>query len=345
MNKEKEFYKRLTEEYDCYMEEIRDWDADDIIENSEFIADYRNIYAYIINDNPIHSQEQIEHFSKLKNPLKFMCEEYQHNKAPIYDSFNQTLWKIEQEKKLDWITNEYSEKVKILMLNEYERDGVYYGEQSRIYAAENLINEVMDKDFCFDEYDTKIFMQFKKPFSVLLDNYTDSRITGLKDQYEKIIEKLNGMDLLTSIYPMHKDNILPETLHRHNIINYIVEHVPEPDFESTKRWLDFFRELQINSAEDLDLKNNPYEAFQTSLETIENSYGAEILQKVYDMAKNYNLILENELIGAAKYIADGGDVANVRKLADNGYFGLSQEENSVSADEFLEERESGMNMI
>ena len=46
VNREELFYKKLTEEYDTFMEEIRDWGSEKVVENSEYIADYRNIYEY-----------------------------------------------------------------------------------------------------------------------------------------------------------------------------------------------------------------------------------------------------------------------------------------------------------
>ena len=34
MNREEIFYKKLTEEYDTFMEEIRDWYLEKVVENS-----------------------------------------------------------------------------------------------------------------------------------------------------------------------------------------------------------------------------------------------------------------------------------------------------------------------
>lgn len=331
VNREEVFYDKLKSEYEGFLEELEEYDAEDFMENAEYIAAIKEIYEYLERDKPVKTDEQLDYFLRLRNPLNFMCEQYLSDRAPIYDSFNQSLWRMEQEMKLDYKTNAVSEELKKILRAEYENDGIHYAAKLKLYAAENLIKGILKDDFCFDEYDAKIFMQFKKPFAVLLDNYTDSRIADFAEQFDGIIEKLNGIDLFTSPYTMQKDKILPETKYRHDIINYIVDHIPEPDFESTGKWVDFFRDLQMNAMEDTELENNPYSEFQAALETIECTYGTAILQRVYDMAKSDHLILENELVGAADSFNAGKTEEEIAKMCENGElqrFSVYGEENT-----------------
>ena len=331
MNKMTMFYDKLESEYKNLMEELEEYDVKDFIENAEYIAAIKEIYEYLERDKPVKTDEQLDYFLKLRNPLNFMCEQYLKDRAPIYDSFNQTLWRMEQEKRLDYKTNAVSEKLKQILRDEYEGDGIHYAAKLKLYAAENLIKGILKDDFCFDEYDAKILMQFKKPFAVILDNYIDSNIVDFVEQFDGIIEKLNSIDLFTSPYTMQKDKILPETKYRHDIINYIIDHIPEPDFETTGKWVDFFRDLQMNAMEDTELENNPYSEFQTALETIEYTYGMTILQRVYDMAKSDRLILENELVGAADSFNAGKTEEEIAKMCENGElqrFSVCGEENT-----------------
>lgn len=331
VNREEVFYDKLKSEYEEFLEELEEYDTEDFMENAEYIAAIKEIYEYLERDKPVKTDEQLDYFLRLRNPLNFMCDQYLSDKAPIYDSFNQTLWGMEQEKKLDYKTNAASEELKKILRAEYENDGIHYAAKLKLYAAENLIKEILKDDFCFDEYDVKILMQFKKPFAMLLDNFTDSKITEFKEQYDGIIEKLNSIDLFTSPYTMQKDKILPETKYRHDIINYIIDHIPEPDFESTGKWVDFFRDLQVNAMEDTELENNPYSEFQAALETIECTYGTAILQRVYDMAKSDHLILENELVGAADSFNVGKTEEEIAKMCENGElqsFSVYGEENA-----------------
>ena len=331
VNREEIFYDKLKSEYEEFLEELEEYDTEDFMENAEYIAAIKEIYEYLERDKPVKTDEQLGYFLKLRNPLNFMCEQYLSDRAPIYDSFNQSLWRMEQERKLDYKTNAASEELKKILRAEYESDWIHYAAKLKLYAAENLIKGILKYDFCFDEYDVKILMQFKKPFAVLLDNFTDSEVAEFKEQYDGIIEKLNSIDLLTSPYTMQKDKILPETKYRHDIINYIVDHIPEPDFESTGKWVDFFRDLQMNAMEDTELENNPYSEFQTALETIECTYGTAILQRVYDMAKSDHLILENELVGAAGSFNAGKTEEEIAKMCENGElqnFSVYGEENA-----------------
>ena len=325
------FYDKLESEYKNLMEELEEYDVKDFIENAEYIAAIKEIYEYLERYKPVKTDEQLDYFLKLRNPLNFMCEQYLKDRAPIYDSFNQTLWRMEQEKRLDYKTNAVSEKLKQILRDEYEGDGIHYAAKLKLYAAENLIKGILKDDFCFDEYDAKILMQFKKPFAVILDNYIDSNIVDFVEQFDGIIEKLNSIDLFTSPYTMQKDKILPETKYRHDIINYIIDHIPEPDFETTGKWVDFFRDLQMNAMEDTELENNPYSEFQTALETIEYTYGMTILPRVYDMAKSDRLILENELVGAADSFNAGKTEEEIAKMCENGElqrFSVCGEENT-----------------
>ena len=315
------FYQRIEDEYEDYLDRIDEYDWKELYNEAETIADMKEIYNYLIQDNPIDG-EMLEHYMKLKNPLETICKLYQKEKQPIYDYVNPVIWRIDQEKILDYEVNTESEKLKKIMEKEFSEDGTIYGEKSKIYVAESLIRGISDQDFCFDVYDAKVLMQFKKPFGVLLDNYIDSKFSSFKDQYPCIMSKLMSMDLLTGQYALKSEMILPETKFRHEIMHKIVEAIPEPDYTATSNWLDFYRDIQMNAEEDYDLIQNPYENFGIALDTISYSYSDEIVQAVYNLAKRNEMILENEIVGAADYLSNGGDAEEVYKMASEGKFDM-----------------------
>ena len=316
MNREELFYDKLKSEYEEFLEELEEYDAEDFMENAEYIAAIKEIYEYLERDKPVKTDEQLGYFLKLRNPLNFMCEQYLSDKAPIYDSFNQTLRRMEQEKKLDYKTNAASEELKKILRAEYESDGIHYAAKLKLYAAENLIKGILKCDFCFDEYDAKILMQFKKPFAVLLDNYTDSRIADFAEQFDGIIEKLNSIDLFTSPYTMQKDKILPETKHRHNAIIELMDIVPDFQFQTAMSWLDLNRTINESMH---DGEDNPYQEFLDTMKEIKEKRGDEVLQKVFDMGTDI-VVQPIELTEVAKYIADGGDVDRVSELLEDDFF-------------------------
>lgn len=316
MNREELFYDKLKSEYEEFLEELEEYDAEDFMENAEYIAAIKEIYEYLERDKPVKTDEQLDYFLKLRNPLNFMCEQYLSDKAPIYDSFNQTLRRMEQEKKLDYKTNVASEELKKILRAEYESGGIDYAAKLKLYAAENLIKRILKDDFCFDEYDVKILMQFKKPFAVLLDNYTDSRIADFAEQFDGIIEKLNSIDLFTSPYTMQKDKILPETKYRHNAIIKLMDIVPDFQFQTAMSWLDLNRTINESM---LDGEDNPYQEFLDTMKEIKEKRGDEVLQKVFDMGTDV-VVQPAELTEVAKYIADGGDVDRVSELLEDDFF-------------------------
>lgn len=312
------FYKRIEEEYDDFLQEVEEYGPDEVMENSEKIADMKQIYEYLMRDKPI-DDKALKHFMKLRQPLHTICEWYQEDKAPIYDTLNHTLWTIEDKEILDYKTNKESEQLKAIMLKEYEKGGTKYGIQSKIYVADELAKRVFSPDYCFDEYDAKVLMQFEKPFAVLLDNIEFGE-RSFKEDMEAVMYKLGGMDLLTCPYAVKSDAILPETRFRHDAINKIIDLVPKTDFDTTATWLDFHRTLSVDVAENFDLTDNPYEEFIEALDSVSFKYGKDIIQKVYDLGKTNTLVLEGEMVGAADYIADGGDISKIREMAENGEF-------------------------
>ena len=316
VNREEVFYDKLKSEYEGFLEELEEYDAEDFMENAEYIAAIKEIYEYLERDKPVKTDEQLGYFLKLRNPLNFMCEQYLSDRAPIYDSFNQTLWRMEQEKRLDYKTNAASEELKKILRAEYESDGIHYAAKLKLYAAENLIKGILKDDFCFDEYDAKILMQFKKPFAVLLDNYTDSRIADFAEQFDGIIEKLNSIDLFTSPYTMQKDKILPETKYRHNAIIELMDIIPDFQFQTAMSWLDINRTINESM---LGGEDNPYQEFLGTMKEIKEKHGDEALQKVFDMGTDI-VVQPIELTEVAKYIADGGDVDRVSELLEDDFF-------------------------
>ena len=312
------FYQRIEEEYDDFLQEVEEYDLNEVMVECETIADMKQIYEYLMRDKPIDGKA-LNHFMKLKEPLHAICGQYREDKAPIYDTLNHTLWQIEDKEVLDYETNGASEKLKAILVKEYEKDGTRYGMQSKVYVADELAKRVFSQDYCFDEYDAKVLMQFEKPFAVLLDNIEFGE-RSFKEDMENVLFKLGGMDILTCSYALKSDAILPETRFRHDMINKIIELVPEPDFKTTAEWLEFVRTLSIDVDENFELTNNPYDEFAEALNTVLRSYGADITQQVYDLAKTNAFVLANELAGAAEYIADGGDISKIREIAENGGF-------------------------
>lgn len=335
MTKKELFYKKLTEEYDCFMEEVRDMDGEDIAERAEYIADFINIYEYLMRDKPIDENNYLENYLKITEPLKAICERYSEIKQPIYDFVNPVIGEIGE----NGVHNAEYNRIKDEFLRRIEENynqmiNVPQGEtvDKKIYVfhdyIRNHIGIIKDKDLL-------TLMQFQNPLKLIIET---PNILGEPKPIAGAVHFVKYSDAFVLPHRLDYERLLPETKFRHDAINKIADIVPKPDFNTTMQWLDFFRELH----EECDETTDPYYSFVDALYYISAEQGGEILQDLYNMSWEH-CILENELIEAAKYLADGGDIAKVWKLAECGYFDSPYEENNILPDDFLTQQ-NGMTM-
>ena len=330
MNREKNFYEKLRREYDEYMEEVRDWDSDKIINNAKYIGDYIRIFEYLIRDEPIKENSGLDFYDRLKNPLKTICEHYQEDKPPIYDFVNSTIWNLPKEELLD---ASYSE-IKYQFL---QRIAENYNEPSNNSLPANVRNMQL---FVFEyirchideatDDDINVLMQFKNPFRVIMESKPIDN-AKFEKRITETAQYLMNRDIMTLPYELDQFYLMPETKYRHNAINNVNNMVLFPDFAITMNWLQLCRDV---SAED-ETVTNPYVELMDAFYTVSEEQGNNTLQQIYYMGKE-NCILASEVIEAGKYLADGGNIEKVPKLAEYGYFECPYEENEQEPEDFLE---------
>lgn len=342
MNRETYFYEKIQREYDEYIEEVRSWDADRIINNAKYIGDYIRIYEYLMRDKPISEKSYLECYDRLKNPLKIICDHYQEDKPPMYDLVNRTIWNLGEEELLD---ESYSE-VKYQFLQRIAENYKEPSNSSLPVNVQNLQLYMFEYIRChIDEAsddDIKVLMQFENPLRVIMESQPRENA-----QFEKRISEtaqyLMNKDIMTMPYDLDQSKVLPETRFRHNAINNINNIVLYPNFKTTLRWLELCREVVSDEGTDI----NPYVSLVDAFNEVSMAQGYNTLQQIYDMESEH-LILPNEIIEAAKYLDDGGDINKVSKLAEYGYFDGPYEDNQSSAEAFLEKHgveQGGMTMM
>lgn len=334
MNREELFYEKIKAEYDDFMRTVSEWDGDKWLSNAEFVADYINIYDYLMRDKPISEDSYLDHYMQLNKPLKTICEHFQDEKPPVYDLVNPVIWGIGAEKIYD---KDFS-KIKAEFTERMEENckEKMYGENSDEYMVmEYIRNHITD----VPDSDIRTLMQFMHPLNVISDL---SKSESMPDKISSVVQSVRHMDVLVMPYFLDTDRLEPESVFRHDAICKVMQIVPKHDFNTTMQWLELYRDI----AEEDAMKENPYAGFIDALETVKESQGDEILQELYDMGRDKR-ILENEIIEAAKYLSDGGDISKVPKLADYGYFDSAYEENQTLPDDFLsmrEDEQGGMNL-
>lgn len=328
MNREAYFYEKIKREYDDYMEEIRGWDKERIINNAKYIGDYVRIYEYLMRDKPIGEKSYLDCYDRLKNPLKVICDHYQEDKPPMYDLVNRTIWNLGEEELID---ESYSEpKYQFL-----QRIAENYKEASNSSFPVNVQNLQL---FMFEyirchideatDNDIKVLMQFKNPLRVIMESQPVENAQFVK-RIAETAQDLMRKDIMTMPYELDMNSLLSETRYRHNAINTINNMVLYPNFNITMRWLELCR----NTYEDADESTNPYSRMLDAFNEVSNAQGFNTLQQIYDLASEGTL-LPNEIIEAGKYLDKGGDINKVLVLANNGYFECPIEDNEISPDDF-----------
>ncbi|MDO4563687.1 MAG: hypothetical protein Q4C12_07620 [Clostridia bacterium] len=338
------FYEKITNEYDTFMETVGTWKSDKLLSNIEFVADYMNIYEYLMRDRPIREGGYLDHYMRMSNPIRTICERYQEDKPPIYDALNRTICEIGDKEIFD---KNYSElKARFL-----DRVTENYKESIKDSPAEKSItNDYIMLDYVrlnlefANDLSIKTLMQFESPLKLLIDR--DGNYRAYNTKMDEAAHYVRMSDVFTMPYKLDLNNVLPETVQRHDAINSIIGIVQSHDFTTTMNWLDFFRELHEADAEEGAELEDPYRTFIDALNKIKSEQGEGVLQSLYEMG-NADRILEREFVEAAKYLADGGDILKVPTLACYGYFDESYEGNRSDADEFLSKQgciTEGMNM-
>lgn len=308
MNQKEMFYEKIRKEYEAHIEEIEQYSPEEFMERAAKISDMKDIYEYLMRDRPLRYEDEIDYFARIPTPLEFIAKCYENDKPPIYDTLNRTLHQI-QDKDLAEVEN-ISDAVLELT------------RRCEAIAADDEVLFVNDLKYNTREvgkYQAKVLLQFDNPVRVAYDFSPPHHAGNFKTKIEAIINRIMQTDIFTQPYELRMDKILPESIQKHEAISEILEMLPQYDFATTMKWLNFFEE--VHCVRDGILEGeNPYARFVDAVDNVKSKYGDEMLQKLYDLAKKDQCILESEFEEAAAYLFSGGDISDVYNLATQGIF-------------------------
>lgn len=330
MGLREEFLDVIEREREDFLEMIDGYDIDEIIRESAYIAKFEAIHKFLYINEPL-DDEQMAHLIKLNNPIEMIANRYNPEEEEMHSIFMIICEDITDNK---LYATGCSEKVNELL----KRMGEELDETSKPDEVTEREKEVFEYIINISpnisNHLAKGLLQFKKPIDVIRAATKGS--SSLINVTRETEEYIDNHDIFTLPHKLDYDRVIDESKWRHEAINTILNIVPNPDFKRTMRWLDFFRTLEEQEQE---FEGDPYAGFIEALDVIGENQGKTILQQLYDLERD-TLILENELIEAAKYLADGGDYSKIPELAENGSFEGPYEEN-MSVEEFLEKQEQG----
>lgn len=325
MTKEQEFYNRVEEEYDDFVQEVEEYGSQEVLCEADRIAQMQSIYEYLMDFRPIDEEHYAE-FLEVENPLETIyrrynpsLEEYHEELCGVVEDLTKE-YRVQKQREaqpqpesvleLTWEIFKEKEEYEHILADRIDRN-----------AWDNVTANVGTGRYHFSEYDAKILLQFKEPIFVLVKEI-GSTDEPFHKQVERMMDNLGRVDLLTYQHELNYDNILPETIQRHDAIITLMDKIPAFNFHTAAEWLSlnrFINEEMVYKGE------NPYTEFLDVMNGIKERHGDEILQKIFDMGNEF-VVQSEELVEIASYLADGGDIHDVPDLAAEDYFLIPYEQ-------------------
>lgn len=340
MDRETLFYKRLETEYNELLDDIYNMSSDTKVDNASYISALTEIYDYLVTDKPIKEGAGLDHYIKMDKPLATIISQYMEDRPPIHDRVNPAIWKIEQEKLYDFGNeHKYSTELKWALRMENEQMNGRFPKSIDKDTWDSILEAVEDSGYQFEENEARFLLQFKQPLYVMTKEIGNTNELFF-NQVARAVENLKSMDIITGQYSLDREKVLPDMYKKHEAINEFIKIIPQAETGTTMKWLNFYSELREEIIDDGGSEPLSYDGLVEAFETVRDEQGTDIVQKLYDMG-NEHVILDNEIVEAGKYLADGGDIEDVPKLANNGYFDCRYEEQDISAERFLEEHGMG----
>ncbi len=324
MNIKDEFMTRIEAEHGEFFKKIGRMDTAEIISDLPELSRFKTMYDYVKNNTWL-GEDNYEELLKYENPIATLCRTLKNipmNEQKVYNEA------IESVLCGSVSSIECTDKVRELLKRLEINYSATYDLKEGAEHAENILDSIEEIASEIKDEDAEILLQFKNPLEIImsLSPKEETPTQTIKDA----VDYVNDRDVLTLPHEIDYEGLLEESKWKHQAVNAVINIVPKTDFKITMRWLDLFRNIERECGNIYE--NDPYDAFVSALYTICDEQGDEILQQLYDMGRE-NCILASELVEAAKYLADGGDIAEVPELANKGYF-----------ETFNEPQQDGMNM-
>lgn len=191
----------------------------------------------------------------------------------------------------------YSEMLKERIKQNYE--DLFHSRRVIPIEKKYIVDIVQSVGFKFDEEEARVLLQFKNPLTVMYENMDFDDNTYFNEALYNMHYEMQGIDILTQKYELDKEMLLPETIHRHKAINYLIETFPNYTANSNESWIIHFK------IKNEDIMENPYEEMIDEFDTIKQVFGEETMQRLY-AAGGKQLIDKEDMMFAAEYLKNGG---------------------------------------
>lgn len=316
MSRVQEFYDRVEDEYNSFINDIETMDTDQVLKNAGNIMMFQEVYKFLLSREPV-DEDTYTGFLDVEKPIQAICEKYH----PLGEELHETI-----ETLMDCVIQEQTpvkggecfEELKGRILDLWDD----FRLNTVVYIDEDIVRNVVDgichSGAVMDEYNSKILLQFKNPLLALSYEINNSDQKDVCTEIGRAVHTFEEVDLIMYKYELDETKILPETLMRHDAYVELMSMVPKFNFQTAMEWIGFNR---VINEDDMikDSTINPYQDFIEVMKGIREEHGTDILQKIFDLPGE-TMAQPEELVEVAKYLADGGEVWQVKELLEDDYF-------------------------
>lgn len=97
MDKREQLLEKVEQNYKTFLEELEDYDVDNIVTNSVYIYLMTETHYCIKEGYILNKEEDIDYFLKLEKPLDAICDWYDPNNCDFCEDIDRVVCEIREQ--------------------------------------------------------------------------------------------------------------------------------------------------------------------------------------------------------------------------------------------------------
>ena len=97
MDKREQLLEKVEQNYKTFLEELEDYDVDNIISSSSYIYSMTEAYHSIKEGYILQKEEDIDYFLNIDKPLDAICDWYEPNGTDMCEDRERTIHEIREQ--------------------------------------------------------------------------------------------------------------------------------------------------------------------------------------------------------------------------------------------------------
>ncbi len=321
MSLEKDFFAKIDAEHEEFVKKIESMDKADIINNLWNLARFHTMYNFIKDWHQL-DERHYAHLIKLDNPISTICRVHARISATteeVHEGYFEVIVDVTDN---TLFSADASYSVNELLAAMYDAIELEITAGNNAEQQKKAFKIFLDEAYYISDEDAEVLLQFKNPMEIIMQvsQYDKYSLDNIKDA----VEYVNSHDVYAMQFELNHEKVTNDTKCRHETIEQILHIIPNPSFNTTMGWLNYFKNFNIQQGEKSIETDNMYADFISILERIKGEFGPEVLQQIYDFGADSDIkhwdICEDSLYSIAEYLEDGRDIGEISDLAGSGAF-------------------------